>query len=135
MNFMVVRLFLSKLGYFELKKKKKMLKFFLNQKKCLFNKHFFFSFSRIFQETIFLVLFFVFFGLKSSFFFQFKIFFYLQNEFCGNKICRQGTLGSQLKICNRICHKTQHLLIFDDFGQKSKKNKKKLFFQKFVVKK
>ena len=122
---MVVRLFLSKLGYFKLKKK--MLKFFLNQKICLLSKSFFFfqfwSLSNAFYFRKIWEMFFCFkkFFFK-CFFFQFKIFSYLQNEFCDNKICRQGTLGSQLKIFNRLCHKTQHLLIFDDFGQKTKKS-------------
>ncbi len=94
----------------------------------------FLSFSRISQDVNFLEIFTDFCGLKTffftCFFFQFKIFFYFQNEFFDNKICRQGTLGSQLKICSRICHKTQHLLIFDDFGQKSKKKQKKAVFPK-----
>ena len=139
MNFMVVRLFLSKLGYFEFEKKKKMLKFFLNQKKCLFNKHFFFHFLAYFRRRFFCA-FFCFFWFKKLFFFKCfffqiqNILFYFKNEFYDHKIRRQGTLGSQRKICCRICHKNQHLLIYDDFGKK-KKSKKMLFFQKFVVKK
>ena len=112
-----------------------MLKFFFKPKSIASSISIFFShFLAYFRRRFFFAAFF-FFWFKISFFFtcfffQFKIFFYLQNEFCDNKICRQGTLGSQLKICSRICHKTQHLLIFDDFGQKSKKNKKKPVFPK-----
>ena len=120
-----------------------MLKFFLNQKKYLFNKHIFFSFSRIFQETIFFfafLCFFLCFWFKKffffkCFFFKFKIFFFTQKQSYNHKIRRQGTLGSQRKIWCRICHKNQHLFIYDDFGIKKKKSNKMLFFHKFVVKK
>ena len=113
-----------------------MLKFFLNQKKYLFNKHIFSSFSRIFQETIFFCAFWCFFlcfwfkkfFFFKCFFFKFKIFFFTQKQSYNHKIRRQGTLGSQRKICCRICHKNQHLLIYDDFGKKKKRATKCCFF-------
>jgi hypothetical protein len=49
--------------------------------------------------------------------FIFKISTFPQNEPYGHKIHRQDTLGSQIKMCGRICHKNQHLLTFDNFGK------------------
>ena len=49
------------------------------------------------------------------FFVEFKISSFLQKELYNHKSHRQGTLGSQLQICRRSCHKNQYLLIFDNF--------------------
>ena len=51
------------------------------------------------------------------FFFKFKILWYCIQSSDNHKIHRQCTLGSKLKICQRNCHKNQHLFIFDDFGK------------------
>ena len=51
------------------------------------------------------------------FFFKFKISQFAQKESYNHKIDRQGTLGFKLQKSHRICRKTQHLLIFDDFGK------------------
>ena len=54
---------------------------------------------------------------SSIFFFKFKIVSFSQKQSYNHKIYRHYTFGSKLKICQRNCHKNQHLWIFDDFGK------------------
>ena len=119
-NFMMVGLFFDEMAIFWIQKKKKIKKKLL---KILFWKSRFIKpkniFSVIFQEVKKTL------NKKKRtsekknwiFFSNSKIFLFPQKESYHHKIHRQCTLGSKLKICWRICHKNQHLLIFDDFGK------------------
>ena len=77
-----------------------------------FPKTLFFTTKIFFAKAYLFLSFFFFF-----FFFKFKILLFRQNKSYDQKIQRQCTLGSYLKICRRNCHKNQHLLFFDDFGK------------------